>query len=189
LNDDLVHNQPILHSEDTHDIYETDIYQLYESLDSCQSLALENDLIDCFIHLPLENIPFILTYANIAQAQPGDAQLQQLHAQNPNQYSKTIGAKSILMVLSKAHDKPWRIYLPLELLECAVKLYHHMLSHVGQVRLSDTMSLTFYNPQLHKFVEQLSCLAHTVSDTKMSSVDMVLVPQGGRSTTVEQCCC
>jgi hypothetical protein len=40
-----------------------------------------------------------------------------------------------------------------ELLECTVKWYHHALSHVGQVWLSDTMSLTFYNPQLHKFVE------------------------------------
>jgi hypothetical protein len=96
LNDDLVHNRPTLHSEDTHDIHQTDIYQLYESLDSFQSLALENNLIDCFIHLPpLENIPFILTYANIAQAQPGDAQLQQLHTQKPNQYIQKLLAPNL----------------------------------------------------------------------------------------------
>jgi Integrase zinc binding domain len=32
-------------------------------------------------------------------------------------------------------------------------LYHHALSHVGQAQLTDTMSLTFYNPQLYKIVE------------------------------------
>jgi hypothetical protein len=36
----------------------------------------------------LENIPFILAYANIAQAQPGDAQLQLLCTQKPNQYTQ-----------------------------------------------------------------------------------------------------
>jgi Integrase zinc binding domain len=175
LNDDLVHNQPILHSEDKQDIYQTDSYQLYKSLDSFQSLALENNLIDCFIHLPpLENIPFILTYANITQAQPGDAQLQQLHAQKPNQYIQKLS----LWCYQKAHNKPWCIYLPRELLKHAVKWYHHMLSHVGQVRLSDTMSLTFYNPQLHKFVEAVIAPCAHCQCYKMSSVDMALVPPG-----------
>jgi phage terminase large subunit GpA-like protein len=39
------------------------------------------------------------------------------------------------------------------MLKRAEKWYHHALSHVGRVRLSDTMSMTFYNPQLHKVVE------------------------------------
>jgi hypothetical protein len=96
LNDDSIHNRPILNSEDTHDIYKTDSYQLYKSLDSFQLLALESDLIDCFIHLPpAENIPFILTYANITQAQPGDAQLQQLHAQKSNQYIQKLLAPNL----------------------------------------------------------------------------------------------
>jgi hypothetical protein len=68
INDDSFHIQPNTHSEDTryqycpifeetHDIDQ----QLYRSLDHFQSLALENDLIDCFLHLPVsENIPFIL---------------------------------------------------------------------------------------------------------------------------------
>jgi hypothetical protein len=114
--------------------------------------VLEHDLVDCFPRLPLlENIPFILTYANIAQAQPGDAQLQLLCAQKPNQYSKIIGAQSVLMVLSKS---PKSILVHLRgMLKCAVQWYHHALSHVGQHRLIDTMSLTFYNQLLHKFVE------------------------------------
>jgi RNase H-like domain found in reverse transcriptase/Integrase zinc binding domain len=171
-NDDLVHIRPNTHSEDTryqycpifeetHDI-EQQLYRSndrsndnYRSLDHFQSLALEDDLIDCFLHLPLsENIPFILTYANIAQAQPGDAQLQTLQAQKPNQYIQKLLVPNLsLWCFQKAYNRPWRIYLPHVLLESVVKWYHHVLSHVGQTRLTDTMSLTFYNPKLYKVVE------------------------------------
>jgi hypothetical protein len=90
-------------------------FQLYGSFDHFQSLALENDLIDCFLHLPmLENIPFILMYANITQAQPGDAQLQILRAQKPNQYIQKLLVPNLpLWCYQKAHNQPWRIYLPL----------------------------------------------------------------------------
>jgi hypothetical protein len=129
----------------------------FRSLDHFQSLALENDLIDCFLHLPLsENIPFILTYANIAQARPGDAQLQTLRAQKPNQYIQKLLAPNLsLWCFQKAPNRPWRIYLPHALLERAVKWYHHALSHVGQKRLIDTMSLTFYNPKLYKILTEI----------------------------------
>jgi hypothetical protein len=142
INDDLVHIQPNSHSEDTHYQYHPIFeethgidQQLHGSLDQFQSLALENDLIDCFLHFPLlENIPFILTYANIAQAQPGDTQLQTLRAQKPNQYIQKLLAPNLsLWCYQKAHKQPWRIYLLHALLEHAVKWYHHVLSHVGQV--------------------------------------------------------
>jgi Integrase zinc binding domain len=151
LNDDSVHARPNNNSEDTNDIY----HQSFGSLDLFKPLALEDDLIDCFLHLPLsENIPFILTYANIAQAQPGDAQRQLLHAQKPNRYIQKVLAPNLsLWCYQKAQDQPWRIYLPQDMLESAVMWYHHPLSHVGQARLTDTMSMTFYNPQLHKVVE------------------------------------
>jgi hypothetical protein len=130
-----------LHSEDTHYQYHLIFeethgidHQLYTSLDIFQLLALENDLIYCFLHLPLlENIPFILTYSNIAQAQPGDAQLQILHTQKPNQcIQKLLVPNLSLWCYQKAHNQPWCIYLPHALLERAVKWYHHTLSHVGQ---------------------------------------------------------
>jgi Integrase zinc binding domain len=151
LNDDLVHVRPNINSEDTIDIY----HQLFGSLELFKPLVLDNDLIDCFLHLPmLENIPFILTYANIAQAQPGDAQLQLLRAQMPNRYIHKLLAPNLsLWCYQKAQDQPWRIYLPQDMLERAANWYHHALSHVGQKRLLDTMSLTFCNPQLHKIVE------------------------------------
>jgi Integrase zinc binding domain len=151
LNGDSVHIRPNQNSEDTNDIY----HQPFGSTDLFQPLALENDLIDCFLHLPLsENIPFILTYANIAQAQPGDAQLQLLRAQKPNQYTQKLLAPNLsLWCYQKAQNQPWRIYLPQDMLDSAAMWYHHALSHVGRVRLMDTMSMTFYNPQLHKAVE------------------------------------
>jgi hypothetical protein len=141
LNGDSVHVRPNQNPEDTNDIY----HQLYWSLDLFQPLAMENDLIACFLHLPmLENIPFILTYAKIAQAQPGDAQLQLLRAQKPNQYTQKLLAPNLsLWCYQKAQDQPWSIYLPQDMLESAVMWYHHALSHVGQVRLMDTMSMTF----------------------------------------------
>jgi hypothetical protein len=150
INDDSLHIRPNSNSEDTHYPYhlifeEThDInHQLFGSLDHFQSsgsldhfqlLALEYDLIDFFLHLPmLENIPFIFTYANIAQAQPGDAQLQILRAQKPNQYIQKLLVPNLsLWWYQKAHNQPWRIYLPHALLEHAVKWYHHALSHVSQ---------------------------------------------------------
>jgi Integrase core domain/Integrase zinc binding domain len=101
-----------------------------------------------------KNIPFILTYANIAQAQPGDTQLQLLCAQKPNRYiCKLLAPNLSLWCYRKAQDQPWRIYLPQDMLERTTNWYHQALSLVGQKRLLDTMSLTFYNPQLHKIVE------------------------------------
>jgi hypothetical protein len=125
----------------------------------------------------LENIPFILTYASIAQALPGDTQLQLLHTQKPNQYTRKLLAPNMSYGAIK-NPRPWHMYLPHDMLEHAVKWYHHVLSHVGRVRLTATMSLTFYNPQIHKVVE--------ASITKMSSKDMVLQPLG---IAMEPCCC
>jgi hypothetical protein len=58
-----------------------------DPMDHFHLLTAEDDLKDCFLHLPmLENIPFVLSYETIAQVQPGDAQLQQLCIQKPNQF-------------------------------------------------------------------------------------------------------
>jgi hypothetical protein len=55
-----------------------------DPLDHFHSLAAEDDLIDCFLCLPMsEHIP---SYETIAQAQPGDAQLQQLREKEPNKF-------------------------------------------------------------------------------------------------------
>jgi hypothetical protein len=47
---------------------------IMDPMDHFHSLAAEDDLIDCFLHLPMsENIPFVLSYETIAQAQPAAA--------------------------------------------------------------------------------------------------------------------
>jgi Integrase zinc binding domain len=50
-------------------------------------------------------------------------------------------------------NQRWKIYLPDALLERAIRWYHLALSHIGTRRLTDTMSQTFYNPQLRQNVE------------------------------------
>jgi len=50
-------------------------------------------------------------------------------------------------------NKPWKIYLPDNLLLHAIQWYHHALSHIGQSRLADTMSLVYYHPKLRNTVE------------------------------------
>jgi transposase InsO family protein len=49
-------------------------------------------------------------------------------------------------------NKPWKIYLPDALLPRAIQWYHLSLSHLGQSRLIDTMSMTFYHPKLRPTV-------------------------------------
>jgi hypothetical protein len=55
-----------------------------DPLHTCCSIATDDDnLLDCFIHLPVtENVPFVLDYGTIAQAQGGDAHLMQLLVPN-----------------------------------------------------------------------------------------------------------
>jgi transposase InsO family protein len=50
-------------------------------------------------------------------------------------------------------DKPWCIHLPEAFLTRSVQWYHHALTHVGQNKFTDTMSMTFYIPLLCKTVE------------------------------------
>jgi Integrase zinc binding domain len=126
-----------------------------DPLDHFHLLAAEDDLIDCFLYLPtLENIPFVLSYETIAQVQPGDAQLQQLHEKKPNKFvQRLLAPNTTFWCYQATQDKPWHIYLPEALLTRAMQWYHHALSHVGQNQLTDTMSMTSYSPLLRKTVE------------------------------------
>jgi hypothetical protein len=56
----------------------------------CSLATDDDDQLDCFIHLPMtENIPFVLNYGTIAQAQNGDVHLMQLQQQHPNKFIST----------------------------------------------------------------------------------------------------
>lgn len=62
-----------------------------DQFDQFFSCALDDDdLIDCFVHLPVaENISFVLDYRTIANAQPGDVQLQRLRQAKPECFHST----------------------------------------------------------------------------------------------------
>ena len=120
-----------------------------------QLASHDDDLIDCFVHLPTtENIPNVLDYRTIAQAQTGDARLQTLRNQHPAKFSQNLLAPNTQVWCYTAEpNKPWRIYLPDAILLRAIQWYHFALSHIGQSRLTDTMSLIYYNPKLRSTVE------------------------------------
>jgi Integrase zinc binding domain len=127
----------------------------YKNLESFTLLGDNDDLIDLFVHLPLlENVPFVLDYQLIAQAQIGDAQLQQLHNSTPAKFQQQLLAPNIsIWCHTVDHNQQGKIYLPDALLEQAIRWYHLALSHIGTHRLTDTMSETFYNPKLCLNVE------------------------------------
>jgi hypothetical protein len=114
----------------------------------CSIATDDDDLLDCFIHLPMtENVPFVLDYGRIAQAQGGDAHLMQSRQQHPNKFINNLLAPNThIWCYLESPNQPWRIYLPDAILLWAIKWYHYTLSHIGCCCLADTMSMTFYNP-------------------------------------------
>ena len=63
-----------------------------DPLHAFYSMATEdNDLLDCFFHLPMsEGLPFQLGYPDIAAAQGEDAHLQQLAQDEPHKYARQL---------------------------------------------------------------------------------------------------
>ena len=128
------------------------------SLNSFYSMAIDDDdLLDCFVNLPSsEGIPFVLGYDNIASAQTRDAVLQQLRQKFPQKFVQQLLAPNRRVICYiPQHNQPWKIYLPGELLQHAVRWYHLALGHIGINRLYDTMSLHLYNPNLKSHIETM----------------------------------
>jgi RNase H-like domain found in reverse transcriptase/Integrase zinc binding domain len=143
------------HDHHNHPCNHYDSQGHYKNLESFTSLADNDNLIDLFVHLPLlENVPFVLDYQSIAQAQLGDTQLQQLRNSTPAKFQQQLLAPNIsIWCYTVNPNQCWKIYLPDALLERAIGWYHLALSHIGMRRLTDTMSETFYNPKLRLNVE------------------------------------
>jgi hypothetical protein len=102
-------------------------------------------------------LEFTFNYESIAQAQERDAGLGQLTACQPQRYVRQMLAPKNRMVYCYIPEPraPWKIYLPNELLENAVRYYHLVLSHVGTTRLYDTISMHFYNRAFKGTVENI----------------------------------
>ena len=139
------------------------------SVENFYSMAIQdNDLLDCFLHLPQsEDIPFVLDYNTIQNAQIGDASLQVLRQSKPNSFVEQLLAPdtNVVCYIPEPHA-PWKIYLPTQILTNAVRWYHHALGHLGQNRLYDTMSLHLYHPDLKTTVERVVSTCDTCQRQK-----------------------
>jgi len=125
---------------------------------SFYSMAIDDpDLIDCFVHLPAQQgLNLSLDYESIAEAQERDAVLQAAAENDPQRYVRQLLAPDTLVwCYISAPGRPWKIYLPSELLENAINWYHLALSHIGGSRLYDTMNMHYYNPALKTRIEDI----------------------------------
>ena len=129
------------------------------NIESYFSMAIdEDDLLDCFVNLPeSEGIPFVLDYGTIADAQTRDAELQQKAVEHPQKYVQQLLAPgtSVYCYIREPHAQ-WKIYLPQELMENAIRWYHLALGHIGARRLVDTMQMHFHAPGLQQQVEHIT---------------------------------
>jgi hypothetical protein len=58
-----------------------------------------NDLLDCFVNLPdTENVPFVLNYQTIAEAQRNDVILQHLRQQKPHMFTQQMVAYGVNLI-------------------------------------------------------------------------------------------
>ena len=114
-------------------------------------------LLECFVNLPAsENIEFKLDFGSIADAQTRDARLEQLRNDHHERFARQLLAPNTQVFCHiPTPGAPWKIYLPTELLDTAVRWYHLALGHLGQSRLVDTMSQHFYHPDLRLKVESI----------------------------------
>jgi hypothetical protein len=108
------------------------------------------DLLDCFVHLPVQQeAPFQMDFQTIADGQVQDAALLQ-HAQSqPLRVQQRLlvpGTQVYCYVMTPGG--PWKIYLPNNLIQDAVKWYHLALGHCGVSRLADTLRMHFHHPRL-----------------------------------------
>ncbi|GAX16309.1 hypothetical protein FisN_35Hu008 [Fistulifera solaris] len=125
---------------------------------SFYSMAIDDDdLLDCFVNLPdFKSAPFVLDYNTIREAQSRDTRLKALREKHPEHFADQLLAPDLyLTCFLPKKNKPWKIYLPDELLHQAVLWYHTALGHLGQSRLFDTMRLHLSNPDLRTKIEDL----------------------------------
>ncbi|KAG7361664.1 reverse transcriptase RNA-dependent DNA polymerase [Nitzschia inconspicua] len=113
------------------------------------------DLLDCFVHLPAQqDVPFLMDYQTIAEAQARDAALTAEARSQPLKIQKKLLAPNTeVFCHAQVIGGPWKIYLPSSLLQDTVRWYHLALGHCGISRLADTLRMHFYHPQLQQTCE------------------------------------
>ena len=137
--------------------------------DSYYSMAIDDDdLLDCFVNLPASSgVPFVLDYKSIADAQLGDARLQDLRQKQPDSFvDQLLAPNTNVVCYIPQPNAPWKIYLPTQLLRSAINWYHLALGHIGQNRLHDSMAQHLYHPDLRSTIEDVVTRCVTCQEEK-----------------------
>jgi hypothetical protein len=126
------------------------------SVDTFYSMVTDDpDLYDCFVHLPdQQDVPFRMDYQTIAEAQSQDAALLQQSQSQPHKVQRRNYDGTPLLCHISSPGGPWKIYLPINLLQEVVRWYHLALGHCGTSRLADTIRMQFFHPMLQHFCEK-----------------------------------
>ena len=121
------------------------------------SMAMDNNLLDCFAHYPLAEPPLPLSYERCAAAQQQNLKLQQKVKDDPKhfQYMQLAeNANLICRMTTDSHDE-WKICLPTAELKPTIRWYHHTLGHAGMSRTYDTIATYYWHPELRKKCEDI----------------------------------
>ena len=120
------------------------------------SILDDASMLTCFLNHPAPNeIPFPLDYQLLQQQQFDDLTLQHARATQPNAFPvHDFGPVQLICHIANANEA-WKIALATQALLNIVKWYHIVLNHVGITRLWLTISMYFYHPNLHPFIERV----------------------------------
>ena len=127
------------------------------ALDAYYPMAIhDDDFLACFVHLPdSEGIPFVLQYKKIRDSQAEDARLADPRQRKPDSYVvQQVSPNGQLVGYRAAPNAAFKVYLPASLYD-AVRWYHLSLGHIGITRLTDTISLHLYHPDLRTKVGEV----------------------------------
>jgi transposase InsO family protein len=94
-----------------------------------------------------------MDFQTIAQAQLQDAALLQQSMSQPHKVQQRNYNGTQLYCYISAPGGPWKIYLPINILQDTVRWYHLALGHCGISRLADTLRMHFFHPKLQHFCE------------------------------------
>ena len=138
---------PAVVSDDEDEGYFLD--QEYAGLDDIE-LA---EAFECYLNLP--EIPHPernpLNYSHIREQQQQDAKLLALQAQQPDNYvtlQLDPDVDDIICYKKDPTQDNWKIALPDSMVEDTVKLFHQVMGHPGEKRLTESLRQRYHNPAL-----------------------------------------
>ena len=131
---------------------ETDLH-LFDCLDCFlfhpEVLVSENQQIKLF---PIIDSP--VTYENLRMEQQDEPALIMKLQGDPDNYQLRPFNEVDLICVQVPANNSFKICLPTTLIPTAIEWYHHMLGHVGESRLFDTIDAHMAHPHLRRRVEE-----------------------------------